>query len=104
MQPLFATSNDGKVTPIVIEDDKRTIKLDNISLEELHKKLATLQEEDFQLNQAFRVGRNLQRSYWYNHFAVEGRVLACVDDKGVLFNRDALYKIKPMVRVIKESE
>jgi len=93
LKPLFFTYFDGTIAP-AIENPDTDIGPLKLSTEEVIRRIREFQKMDFETNEEFRRKNNLQRKYERNHFAVEGRVLYCLDEKGRLLRR-TMYKVKP---------
>jgi hypothetical protein len=49
----------------------------------------------FKINEEFRAKNGLKYLYWFNHFAIEGRVLYLVGEDGFVVTRESIYRIKP---------
>ena len=90
LQPLFAMDYRGMISPLVTADQLH----DFISSDELIEKCRTAQQQDFDKNQQYRIERELDVRYEYEHFKTEGRVLYLLDANGKLIDR-TMYKIKP---------
>jgi hypothetical protein len=122
LEPLFYTHYDGRIAP-----DQKALPNQNASLtssllysatdqnskeetpdeglksltpEMLKKVLKEFQIAAYEENANYRTKNHLTPVYWYNHFVVEGKVLYLCDEKMTLVRRDAIYKIKPKVKLL----
>jgi hypothetical protein len=113
LQPLFITSHEGNITPVKNKGNATnhlklgleklewtspiTIPAQEITSEQLFKKISEFRTDALKLNDQFRTENKLQKMFWYEHFLVEGKVLYLLDKSGELLSRDSMYKIKPEV-------
>ena len=94
----LVTYADGSIAPVAGEnaEDVGPVPFKPATLAEECK---SMQQKMLQVNEAFRAKRNLPHRYERGHFAVEGRVMYLLDEKGRLLNRTMYkYVIQPSTR------
>ena len=80
LKPLFITLNNGKIKPIILENEN---EIKEYKYTKLVEDIKFFQLNSFNLNENYRKENKLNIKYEFDHFITEGYVLYLLDENDV---------------------